>query len=288
MTQPFRSAFRTALAVCTVLLTGRAGAQPRAAPAARDTAVFAAGCFWCAESDFEQVPGVLDAVSGYTGGRVAHPTYEQVSAGGTGHRESVEVIFDPVRVTYAQLLQTFWRNVDPVDAAGQFCDKGEQYTAAIFYRTDGQRHAAEASAEAVARSGRLTGPVATRLLPAAAFYPAEEYHQGYAKKNPVRYHFYRWNCGRDQRLARVVECRLGRPRRRCPVNEPAQPSTQRAPQHAAGLYVDVVSGEPLFSSRDEFDSGTGWPVFTRPPEPADQLAAAGCGRYTAQVRCPGA
>ena len=202
MVQRFRSTLRGALATFTLLAAARVDAQG-SAPAARDTAVFAAGCFWCTESDFEKVPGVIDAVSGYTGGHVAHPTYEQVSAGGTGHRESVEVIYDPTRVTYAQLLQTFWHNVDPVDAAGQFCDKGEQYTAAIFYRGAEQREAAERSKRAIEQSGRFTQPIATAVIAAGPFYPAEAYHQAYYRKNPVRYRFYRWNCGRDRRLAQL-------------------------------------------------------------------------------------
>jgi peptide-methionine (S)-S-oxide reductase len=182
---------------------GRAGAQGATPAAARGpaTAVFAAGCFWCAESDFEKVPGVLDAVSGYTGGRVVDPTYEQVSGGGTGHREVVQVRYDPRRVSYAQLLAVFWRNVDPFDAAGQFCDKGEQYTAAIYVQDAEQRRLAEASLRALAPRGG--GPVATRIVDAAPFYPAEAYHQAYYKKNPLRYRFYRSRCGRDDRLAEV-------------------------------------------------------------------------------------
>ena len=182
---------------------GRAAAQGAAPGPARGpaTAVFAAGCFWCAEADFEKVPGVLDAVSGYTGGRVVDPTYEQVSGGGTGHLEVVQVRYDPRRVSYAQLLAVFWRNVDPFDAAGQFCDKGEQYTAAIYVQDAEQRRLAEASLRALAPRGG--GPVATRILDAAPFYRAEEYHQAYYTKNPLRYKFYRSRCGRDDRLAEV-------------------------------------------------------------------------------------
>jgi peptide-methionine (S)-S-oxide reductase len=191
-------------AAVALAIAAPAGAQEGAvradglAPAA---AIFAAGCFWCSEADFEKVPGVIDAVSGYTGGRVVDPTYEQVSAGGTGHLEAVRVLYDPARVSYAQLLDVFWRNVDPLDAGGQFCDKGEQYTGAIFVGTPDERELAEASrrrvAERFARGGR---PVVTRILPAAPFYAAEAYHQAYARKNPIRYHFYRTTCGRDARL----------------------------------------------------------------------------------------
>ena len=166
-------------------------------------AVFAAGCFWCAEADFAKVPGVLDVVSGYTGGRRANPTYQQVSAGGTGHYEAVRVRFDPRRVTYARLLDVFWRNVDPVDGGGQFCDRGDSYRAAIFPVDAAQRAAAEASRDALARSGRLAGPIAVPVIAASTFYAAEEYHQDYATRNPVRYTFYRSRCGRDARLRAV-------------------------------------------------------------------------------------
>jgi methionine-S-sulfoxide reductase len=175
-------------------------AQGAARAAAVDTATFASGCFWCTEADFEKVPGVVDAVSGYTGGRVANPTYEQVSAGRTGHREAVQVIYAPARVSYGQLLDVFWRNVDPVDARGQFCDKGEQYTSAIYVSSAEERHLAEASRQRLAQSGRVKGKIVTDVVDAAPFYLAEEYHQAYYKKNPIRYKFYRANCGRDRRL----------------------------------------------------------------------------------------
>ena len=194
------------------LVGGAAVAAAPAALRAQDTATatFASGCFWCTEADFEKVPGVVDAVSGYIGGRVANPTYEQVSAGGTGHLEAVRVEYDPSRVTYAQLLDTFWRNVDPLDARGQFCDKGEQYTGAILVATPEERALAEASKRRVAeRLAGRGGPVATRILPAAPFYAAEAYHQDYAKKNPVRYRFYRTSCGRDARLRELRDDRAG-------------------------------------------------------------------------------
>ena len=168
------------------------------APAAKAT--FAMGCFWCGESDMEKVPGVITVVSGYTGGTVKGPTYEEVSSGGTGHRESVEVTYDPARVTYDHLLQAFWHNVDPLDSTGQFCDKGQQYRAAIFYHDPAQKAAAEASKAALLKRWPN---IATDILPAGTFYPAEEYHQDYYKKNPVRYHFYRFNCGRDERLKQL-------------------------------------------------------------------------------------
>ena len=188
------------------LVGGAAVAAAPAALRAQDTATatFASGCFWCTEADFEKVPGVVDAVSGYIGGRVANPTYEQVSAGRTGHREAVQVFYDPKRVSYAQLLDVFWRNVDPVDARGQFCDKGEQYTSAIYVAGPEERRQAEASKQALAQSGRIKGTIVTAIVDATTFYKAEEYHQAYYKKNPIRYKFYRNNCGRDGRLKEIA------------------------------------------------------------------------------------
>lgn len=163
------------------------------------TAVFAGGCFWCTESDFEKVPGVLAAESGYTGGRKANPTYEQVSDGGTGHTEAVRVTYDPARVNYAQLVEYFWRTIDPTVRNRQFCDVGSQYRSAIFWQTDEERATAEKSRDALLASGRFK-EVHTEIEKASVFYPAEEYHQDYYKKNPIRYGYYRHGCGRDDRL----------------------------------------------------------------------------------------
>jgi peptide-methionine (S)-S-oxide reductase len=160
-------------------------------------ATFAGGCFWCMEPPFESLKGVVSVTSGYTGGDVANPTYQQVSDGGTGHYEAVQVRYDPQQITYAQLLEVFWRNIDPTDDGGQFCDRGPQYRAAIFFHDAAQKQAAEQSKKAK----KLR--VVTEILPARPFYPAEEYHQDYAKKNPVRYKFYRFNCGRDRVLKKV-------------------------------------------------------------------------------------
>jgi len=162
------------------------------------TATFAAGCFWCVEEAFDKVDGVLETTSGYIGGRTANPTYEQVSSGGTGHAEALQVTYDPSQVSYETLLRTFWRNVDPLDGGGQFCDRGSQYRSGIFYHSDEQRQQAEASKQQVA--AQLGKPVVTEIAPAGPFYKAEEYHQGYHERNPVRYKFYKWNCGRAQRL----------------------------------------------------------------------------------------
>lgn len=175
-----------------------APAAPVASPN-RATAVFAGGCFWCTESDFDKIPGVLETVSGYTGGKSLRPTYEQVSGGGSGHIEAVRVTYDPTKVSYATLLTKFVRTIDPVDGGGQFCDRGPQYQSAIFVANAGQKAAATAALRSA--GAELKRPVATLVQPAAAFWPAEGYHQDYYKKNPTRYKFYRWNCGRDQRLS---------------------------------------------------------------------------------------
>lgn len=165
------------------------------------TATFAGGCFWCVESDFDAVPGVKETVSGYTGGEVDDPTYKQVSAGGTGHREAVEITYDPDVVSYEELLTAFWHSVDPTDAGGQFCDRGESYETAVFVHDEEQRAAAEASKRAAEEE--LGQKVVTPIETAGAFFPAEDYHQGYYEKNPLRYKYYRWNCGRDQRIEQV-------------------------------------------------------------------------------------
>jgi peptide-methionine (S)-S-oxide reductase len=171
---------------------------PAGRPSARAT--FAAGCFWCVQEAFEKVPGVVSVAAGYTGGTVPNPTYEQVSAGDTGHKEAVEVVYDPSKVSYSQLLDFFWHNADPTDGSGQFCDRGPEYRAQIFYHDEAQRKLAEASKQALERTKTFKEPIVTEITPAGPFYRAEEYHQDYYKKNPLRYKFYRFNCGRDRRL----------------------------------------------------------------------------------------
>jgi peptide methionine sulfoxide reductase msrA/msrB len=278
-------------------------------PAALARATFAGGCFWCMEPPFDKVPGVVSTTSGYAGGRERNPTYDQVSAGATGHAEVVQVAYDPARTSFEQLVEVFWRNVDPTDAGGQFCDRGSQYRTAIFYEDEAQKRAAEASKRALEASGRLGRPVVTEVAKLEAFYPAEDYHQDFYRKSPVRYTSYRAGCGRDRRLAQlwgdeaVVGPKGGAPApgaagkgwqavkdgsyRKPPTDElrktltPLQykvtqeDATERAfanelwDHHEPGLYVDVVSGEPLFSSLDKYDSGSGWPSFTRPLEKAN-------------------
>ena len=263
------------------------------------SAVFAGGCFWCTESDFEKIDGVIEAVSGYTGGRVDNPTYKQVSAGGTGHLEAIKVVYDPEKVSYDQLLDVFWRHVDPTDAGGQFVDRGDQYRSAIFYATDEERQIAETSKQALAASGRFDRPVVTDILPLGSFFDAEDYHQDYYKKNPLRYNWYRSGSGRDKFLETtwageemnmektISSKKMDGEKKDMAVEIPsdeqlkqtltplqyrvARESGTEPPfnndywdNHEPGIYVDVVSGEPLFSSTDKFDSGTGWPSFTRP------------------------
>ena len=258
-----------------------------------EKATFAGGCFWCLESDFEKLDGVVEAVSGYSGGEIEDPTYEEVSRGGTGHLEAVQVIYDPDKIHYEDLLDIFWRHVDPTDPGGQFVDRGPQYRTAIFYHDDDQKQIAEASKEALEKSGRFKKPVVTKIIKLTSFYRAEDYHQNYYKKNTLRYDRYRSNSGRDQFLTRVWGKDTQKTSRETPDSGDKKPQAEA--QHPAltplqhhvtqrggteppfnneywdhkemGIYVDVVSGEPLFSSLDKFDSGTGWPSFTRPLEP---------------------
>ena len=178
------------------VLAGSAGA----ASAAQAVATFAGGCFWCVESDFDKVSGVLETVSGYTGGTVENPTYKAVTGGNTGHYEAVRITYDPAKVSYEELLDVFWHSVDPTDAGGQFCDRGDSYRTAVFFHTPEQKRAAIATKQAINDSGTLKGSIVTPILMAKAFYPAEAYHQDYYVKDPLRYRFYRFGCGRNQRL----------------------------------------------------------------------------------------
>lgn len=201
-----RTAFIGILLVSSLTYAGSPPPQATSSPiVTKEIAIFAGGCFWCMQPPFDALKneGVLSVNVGYTGGTKDQPTYEEVSSGTTGHREAVEVVFNSARISYDKLLSVFWSNVDPTDGAGQFCDKGEPYTSAIFYSNDQQRVAAEASKAAVSKQLKLSAPIVTAILPAKKFYPAEDYHQSYYQKNPVRYKFYRFNCGRDARLKKV-------------------------------------------------------------------------------------
>jgi peptide methionine sulfoxide reductase msrA/msrB len=259
-------------------------------------ATFAGGCFWCTESDFEKLPGVVKVLSGYTGGTKENPTYEEVSSGTTGHVEAIQVHYDPSKLTYKGLLDFFWKHVDPTDSGGQFVDRGLQYRSVIFYHDEEQKRLAEESKEALSRSGRFKKPIVTEILRFTRFYEAEDYHQDYYKKNPLRYKFYRHNSGRDQFLKNVwgKEMETAQPQKDESYHRPDDATlrktltplqyevtqkngTERAFQNEysdnkkGGIYVDIVSGEPLFSSLDKFDSGTGWPSFTKPLEPNNVL-----------------
>jgi len=269
-----------------------------------EIATLAGGCFWCVESDMEKLPGVIRVVSGYAGGSEPDPTYEQVSSGSTGHREAVQVTFDPDTIDYARILDHYWRHFDPTDTGGSFGDRGFQYTSAIFYHSEQQREIAESSKQALDRSGRFDAPVVTPVVEFTTFYPAEDYHQDYYRHNPVRYKTYRYFSGRDRfvddhwgdeaddivenaRESAAAEPETGngfvKPddgdlqenltplQYKVTQDEGTEPPFDNAywDNHAEGIYVDVVSGEPLFSSTDKYESGTGWPSFTRPLVPGN-------------------
>ena len=305
---------RNIILAIAILLAAGLAAVPLFADAGSDTegrtamdpslevATFAGGCFWCVEAGYEKVPGVAEAVSGYSGGHVENPTYKQVSSGRTGHTEAVQVYYDPEVVSYAGLVQALWRMMDPTDDQGQFVDRGRQYRPAIFYHDEQEKRIAERARALLDESGRYPKPVTIEIVPFEKFYDAEEYHQDFYKKNPIRYKFYTFNSGRYQ----FVDKHWGEERNvdytrfrnqeflgdAGQANEWAKPSdaelkekltplqyrvtqedaTERAfdnpywDEKRPGIYVDVVSGEPLFSSADKFVSGTGWPSFTRPIE----------------------
>lgn len=226
-------------------------------------------------SPFEEMPGIIKVVSGYTGGHTENPTYEEVCSETTGHAEAVQITFDPQLFPYERLLDLFWRQIDPTDPGGQFGDRGSSYRSAIFYHNEVQKQAAEASKEALNASGRFDKPIVTEIVPAAPFYPAEEYHQGYHRKQPLRYRLYRSGSGRDDFLKRTWRPKkdLDELRRRLtPIQfEVTQRDGTEPPfdneywdNEAEGIYVDIVSGEPLFSSLDQFDAGCGWPSFSQP------------------------
>jgi peptide methionine sulfoxide reductase msrA/msrB len=318
---------------CSAVATaGMQGEKDNAfAPDDPDLAVatFAGGCFWCMESGFEKIPGVVEVVSGYAGGHTENPTYQQVSSGSTGHTETVQIYYDPKQITYEGLLQGLWRIMDPTDSDGQFVDRGTQYRPAIFYQNDKQKRLAEAAKAKLQASGIYDKPVTIEIVPLKHFYPAEAYHQDYYKKNPIRYKFYTYNSGRYQFIEKVYgedyhldfskfkpgadmdksKAKTGdqqasgtKPAASLMPVQDSRPEQGFSPQNFVkpddktlksrltseqyevtqedgtepsfnnkywdnkkpGLYVDIVSGEPLFSSRDKFKSGTGWPSFTRP------------------------
>jgi peptide-methionine (S)-S-oxide reductase len=205
-----RPAVKLLLVLGPALLSAFPVPGPVRGESALKEATFAGGCFWCMEEPFDKLEGVVSTTSGYTGGRKKNPTYDDVSAGGTGHAESVRVVYDPAKVSYERLLEVFWHNIDPLAHNRQFCDIGSQYRAAIFHHDESQRRSAAASLSALGVSGRLKGPIATQIVPAGEFWPAEEYHQDYSRKNPIRYRYYRGGCGRDRRLQEIWGSDAGR------------------------------------------------------------------------------
>jgi peptide methionine sulfoxide reductase msrA/msrB len=280
------------------LSAGAASGSPSAS--APQTALFAGGCFWSMQSALEKAYGVITAVSGYAGGATKNPNYGNYAE--SGHVEVVQVSFDPTRISYAELLDYYWRHTDPTDPNGAFVDRGPQYRPIVFYGNDGQKAIAEASKAALAKSGVFKKPIAAQLLPASAFYRAEEYHQDYPKKNPAAYESYRAFSGRDQfflktwgpaalldpgapptakdgRYSKPSKAELAKKLTPMQFEVTQQDGTEPPFQNLywdnekEGIYVDIVSGEPLFSSTDKFESGTGWPSFTRPLVPSNVVVA---------------
>ncbi len=298
MKKLFILAFGEIIASAAYPLTAQVTAQETKAPVKMSqkthykVATFAGGCFWCVESGFEHVPGVIGAVSGYSGGDEPNPNYRQVSAGRTGHTETVQVTYDPKVITYKGLLQAFWRIANPTDADGQYVDRGKQYRPEIFYHNEAQKKAAIASRAALAKSGRFDKPIVVKIVPLKRFYKAEAYHQDYYKRNPIRYKVYTYGSGRPQYQEKYwgKDIKVDFSKYRPKTSRYFKPSNKilkkrltklqyDVTQHEGterpykntywdekrdGIYVDVVSGEPLFSSKDKYDSRTGWPSFTKP------------------------
>lgn len=262
-----------------------------------DRATLAGGCFWCMEHPFEKREGVLEVISGYTGGHKDNPTYEEVSSGMTGHLEAVQITYDPSKISYSKILDLFWKQIDPTDPGGQFVDRGSQYRAAIFYHNEEQKALAEKSKAELNKSGRYKNPIVTEIIKASKFYKAEDYHQDYSKKNPIRYKYYRYRSGRDQYLKKIwgdgmkpeeirnhnkkykklSEEELRKKLSPLQYEVTQEEGTERPfdneywDNKKEGIYVDIVSGKPLFSSLDKYDSGTGWPSFTKPLEPGNTV-----------------
>ena len=244
-------------------------------------AIFAGGCFWCMEKPFEELDGVISVTSGYTGGSMENPTYENYAL--SGHLEAVEIVYNPMKITYNQLLDVFWRQIDPTDPDGQFVDRGKEYSTAIYYFDAEQKRLAEASKRALEKNKVFDKPIVTLIIRASTFYKAEAYHQDYYKKNPLRYTFYRNDSGRDRFLKKIWDKKSEAHKKDVSaLKKQLTPLQYYVTQEDGtekpfdneywdnkkpGIYVDIVSGEPLFSSQDKFESGTGWPSFTRPLMP---------------------
>ena len=266
--------------------------QANAGSSRLEKATFAGGCFWCMTPPYEKLNGVVEVFSGYTGGAGQNPTYDDYAQ--KGHIEAVQITYDPSKISYQELLDVFWRQVNPTDPSGQFCDRGPQYRSAIFFENEHQKQLAEQSKKVLEKSGKFTEPIATELIKASRFYKAEDYHQDYYKKNPIRYKYYRTSCGRDRYLEKVwgKDAAMKTPTTDTTYTKPTQEELKKrltpmqykvtqeagtepafkneyADNHKPGIYVDIVSGEPLFSSLDKYESGTGWPSFTKPLEPGN-------------------
>jgi len=223
------------------------------------------------EPPFEKLKGVQEVISGYSGGKEKNPTYNKVSRGLTGHTEAIQITYDPSQVSYSKLLDIFWRQIDPTDPNGQFVDRGKQYRAGIFFHNKKQKEAAEKSKRSLAKSKRFSKPIVTEIVPYQQFYPAEKYHQDYYKKSPIRYKYYRSRSGRDQFLKKKwgsLKERLTPLQYKVTQEDGTETPFKNEywDNKKEGIYVDIVSGEPLFSSKDKYRSGTGWPTFTRPLE----------------------
>ena len=268
-----------------------------------ELATFAGGCFWCMQPPFEKLK-VKEVISGYTGGTGENPTYQDYAK--KGHIEAIQIKYDPKEISYDKLLDVFWHQIDPTDVKGQFVDRGPQYRSAIFYHTDEQKKIAEESREKLNKSGRFSKPIVTEIIKAPKFYKAEEYHQDYYKKNPLRYKFYRYNSGRDSFLKKSWSMPIKKDESKIGYKKPTDTElrkeltpiqyevTQKNKTEKAfeneywnnkkpGIYVDIVSGEPLFSSEDKFDSGTGWPSFTKPLYPENIVEKEDKGWFTTRT-----
>jgi peptide methionine sulfoxide reductase msrA/msrB len=279
-----------------------------------EKAIVAGGCFWCMESPFEKHDGVKEVISGYTGGHKENPTYDEVSSGTTGHYEAVEITYDPSKISYDEILWIFWRQIDPTDAGGSFVDRGSQYRSAIFYLNDEQKAIAERQKAELEKSGRFKKPIATMILPAGKFYRAEDYHQDFYKTSPIRYKIYRNGSGRDKFIDKVwghekykkptmesgmkktskpwenfvkpskdvLKRTLTKMQYKVTQKEGTEPAFQNEywDNKREGIYVDVVSGEPLYSSTDKYRSGTGWPSFSKPLAPENIVEKDDWGLFT--------
>ncbi len=287
---------KTIIFILALAVVAALGAEPLTPPGKSQTAIFAGGCFWSMQSAFEKVYGVIDAVSGYTGGTTRNPNYDNYEKG--GHVEAVQVSWDPNRVTYQELLDAYWHHTNPTDAGGQFVDRGPNYRPIVFYLNDQQKAEAEASEADLVKSGKLPGPIVVQIMKAAPFFRAEDYHQDYPKKNPDNYMEYFSNSGRKEFFAKVwgpealidpaappmtskaswtkpsmdqLKKTLTQMQFEVTQNDGTEPAfnNEYFKNEQPGIYVDIVSGEPLFSSTDKYDSGTGWPSFTRPLAPSN-------------------